>query len=130
MKCHRLCRGNGLATWSTHPTTAGLASAAMDQQIEMNIPPEAATGVFADFVGVWHTKSVFVLDFSAFIQPPELRDHPDKDEKVIVAKAQVVARVRIPPEQVFEIMKALEQHLSAWEREMGKPPPTEGPLPQ
>ncbi len=36
---------------------------------------------------------------------------------MLVRRAQVVARVRIPPSQVFEVMKVLEQQLSAWERE-------------
>ena len=34
--------------------------------------------------------------------------------------ARVVARVRIPPSQVWELMKALEQNLSAYERENDK----------
>jgi hypothetical protein len=32
----------------------------------------------------------------------------------------VVARVRVPPSQVFEIMKALERQLTAWETETGR----------
>jgi hypothetical protein len=32
--------------------------------------------------------------------------------------------VRIPPSQVFEIMKALEQQLSAWENERKAQPET------
>jgi hypothetical protein len=39
-----------------------------------------------------------------------------EDDKVI-RDATVVSRVRIPPSQVFELMKALEQQLSAWEKE-------------
>jgi len=31
-----------------------------------------------------------------------------------------VSRVRIPPDQVFELMKALEQQLTMWENETGK----------
>jgi hypothetical protein len=35
----------------------------------------------------------------------------------------VVARVRIRPEQIWEIMKALEQQLSRWEKEQGRTTP-------
>jgi len=32
--------------------------------------------------------------------------------------------VRIPPEQVFEIARALTQQLDQWEKETGRRPPT------
>lgn len=35
---------------------------------------------------------------------------------------RIVSRVRIPPSQVFELMKALEQQLSAYEKEIGGSP--------
>jgi hypothetical protein len=34
-------------------------------------------------------------------------------------KARVVSRVRIPPAQVFELMKALEKQLTQWEASTG-----------
>ena len=37
--------------------------------------------------------------------------------------ARVVSRVRIPPEQVFELAKALTQQLEFWEQETGRRPP-------
>jgi hypothetical protein len=81
--------------------------------------PEAQVpGVAADMVGVWHTAESFVLDFSAFADPARVEIEEGVD--VLVQRAQVVARVRIPPSQVFEIMKALEQQLSAWEHETGR----------
>ena len=43
-----------------------------------------------------------------------MRDEAADD---IVQQSAVVSRVRIPPAQVFELMKALEQQLSAWESE-------------
>jgi hypothetical protein len=97
----------------------------MEQQFQINIAPEVAAGIFADFVSVWHTSSIFVLDFAALMSPPELTEHPETGEKAISSKVQIVARVRVPPEQVFEIMKGLEQQLSAWERERGQGPPGE-----
>ena len=85
-------------------------------RIQLALPPDKATGVFADFVRAWHTKDIFILDFSAYVEPP-MRDEAADD---IVQQSAVVSRVRIPPAQVFELMKALELQLSAWESE-GKP---------
>jgi hypothetical protein len=38
-----------------------------------------------------------------------------------------VARVRVPPNQVFEIMKALERQLTGWEQETGRRPKSTPP---
>jgi len=85
-------------------------------QAHLHVPDDRIEGTYADFVSVWHSKDAFVLDFAVLAQP------------VTAAQfmSRVVARVRIPPSQVFEIMKALEQQLTAWENET-KPqqPPTD-----
>jgi len=85
------------------------------QRVEISMPEGLVPGVPADIVGVWHTADTFVLDFSAFVDPPQLLE--EEGQEIVHQRAQVVARVRVPPGQVFEIMKALEQQLSAWERE-------------
>jgi hypothetical protein len=87
----------------------------------MNISttPDLETGVYADFATLWHTPDTFTLDFGVMIRPPQVIDD-ESGEPVIDLAARVVARVRIPPKQVFELMKALEQQLSAWERENGR----------
>ena len=82
-------------------------------RIQLALPPDKAPGVYADFVRAWHTKDVFVLDFSGYTEPA-VRDEESDD---IVQQSTVVSRVRIPPAQVFELMKALEQQLSMWESE-------------
>ncbi|MCL2787030.1 MAG: DUF3467 domain-containing protein [Micrococcales bacterium] len=86
-----------------------------EQRLNINLPPDHHGGVFADFVRAWHTKDAFVLDFAALIQPPH-----SETEGQVVLDAAVVGRVRIPPAQVFELMKALETQLSAWEKETGQ----------
>lgn len=96
------------------PLDAYYAECMPEQRIQMNMPPEAAPGAYADFVRAWHTKDVFVLDFANLVEPPRAEDD------VLILNATVVSRVRIPPDQVFELMKALEQQLSAWEKETGK----------
>jgi hypothetical protein len=79
------------------------------QQATIHLPDEHHAGAYADFVSVWHTKDVFVLDFAVLTQPTT----PGQ------LNGRVVSRVRIPPAQVFEIMKALEQQLTKWEGERG-----------
>jgi len=82
-------------------------------RIQLSLPTDKASGVFSDFVRAWHTKDCFILDFSAYSEPA-MRDEAADD---IVQQSTVVSRVRIPPAQVFELMKALEQQLTAWETE-------------
>jgi len=89
-------------------------------RVEVVTPPAQVAGVAADLVGVWHTAESFVLDFGAFADPARME--VEDGVEVLVQRAQVVARVRIPPSQVFEVMKALEQQLSAWEHETGRAP--------
>jgi len=85
-----------------------------EQRIQMDMPTGAEPGVYADFVRAWHTKDAFVLDFANLVEPPRAEDDS------IYLHATVVSRVRIPPSQVFELMKALEQQLSAWEKATGQ----------
>jgi hypothetical protein len=87
---------------------------APEQRIEIKLTQDAEIGIYADFVRAWHTNDAFVLDFASLLEPPHHQDGK------VVLKASVASRVRIPPAQVFELMKALEQQLSAWEKEHGK----------
>ncbi|MDR0433242.1 MAG: DUF3467 domain-containing protein [Bifidobacteriaceae bacterium] len=91
-----------------------------EQRLQINLPQEQNGGVFADFVRAWHTSDAFVLDFASLTQPP----HSAEPGGPVILDASVVARVRIPPAQVFELMKALEQQLSSWEKERGSRPET------
>jgi hypothetical protein len=76
-------------------------------QAHIHIPEDKIEGTYADFVSVWHSKDAFVLDFAVLAQPTTAAQFVSR----------VVSRVRLPPSQVFEIMKALEQQLTAWESE-------------
>ena len=76
-------------------------------QAHLHLPDDKIEGTYADFVSVWHGKDAFVLDFAVLAQPIAGNQ----------LQARVVSRVRIPPSQVFEIMKALELQLTAWEKE-------------
>lgn len=86
----------------------------MVSNVEIQMPDELVPGAYADFVAVWHSRESFTLDFAALAGPATTSQSPS-GEQVTSGTARVVARVRIPPSQVFELMKALEKQLSQWE---------------
>ena len=89
--------------------------------LDIDVPADKAVGCYADFVSVWHTKDVFVLDFAALVASPTHGEGPN-GEPMSVAKSIITSRVRVPPGQVCEVMKALEAQLTAWEQESGARP--------
>lgn len=95
----------------------------VENLFELNLPSQVVPGVFADFASVWHTPNVFVLDFVALAQPPTEAPNSTPERPKLILPGQVVSRIRIPPEQVFEVAKALTQQLEMWEQETGKKPP-------
>jgi hypothetical protein len=96
------------------------------QSFAINVPPEEEAGHYADFASIWHNSETFVLDFAALTRPPQ-SGSDETGGPTVEVHAKVVSRVRIPASQVWEVMKALEQHLTAWEGERklaggGQPP--------
>lgn len=98
--------------------------AAKDVRITLNIEPEAEAGVYASFVAVWHYGDAFTLDFASVTAPGRTATDGDTGASYVEVPARIVSRVKIPVSQVFEIMKALEQQLSKWERENNSKPGT------
>jgi len=86
--------------------------------VEVQMPEELIGGTYADFVAVWHSRDSFTLDFAAMAGPQQTVTN-EAGERVVRGKARVVSRVRIPPAQVFELMKALEKQLTQWEQSTG-----------
>ena len=93
-------------------------------EFQVEVPPDEETGVPADFANIWHTRTSLVLDFAVAKGPPRLVENPDDSGPRAVVSARVVSRVRIPPEQAFEIARALTQQLDLWEQETGRRQPT------
>jgi hypothetical protein len=95
------------------------------QRFEVEMSPEVEVGVHADFANLWHTPDTIVLDFAALRQPPYIQVE-DTGTEVAIAPTRIVARLRLPPRQVWELMRALEKELTAWEHETGQtlPPPS------
>jgi hypothetical protein len=90
----------------------------LPRRLSLSASPDVEAGVYADFVSVWHQPHLFILDFSVHTNPPQVVEVDG--QKVVNVPARMVSRVRIRPEQIFEIMKALNQQLTRWEKEQGK----------
>jgi hypothetical protein len=91
-----------------------------ESRLEVSISAEVEAGQYANFASVWHTRDGFVLDFAVITRPPGLADDPSSGEQYLSVPTRIVSRIRIPPAQVFELMKALEQQLTAYESETGQ----------
>lgn len=97
-------------------------NAGVPTSFQVEILPENEAGRFADFANIWHTDSVFVLDFAA-LRAPAVEQVDSEGNPSRVVSARVVSRIRIPPQQVFELAKALTRELEAWESQNGIRPP-------
>ena len=86
------------------------------QPVGIVVPPELEVGVYANLVAVWHTPTEFALDFLTNVPGTTPIHQPDGTVRQ-AAKLKAVARVKLPPAQIFELMKALEQQLSGFESE-------------
>jgi hypothetical protein len=86
---------------------------------ELHGEPGLAGGVYANALAVWHTEHEFTLDFMVNAQPPQPATMPD-GETVIRVQRQLVARVRIPPGVVFEVIRAINENMTNYEQVFGQ----------
>src|SRR6195952_5564941 len=95
-------------------------------QFVVDLPAEMEVGVVADFASVWHTPTTFVLDFLAVKAPQHPAIDPATGEahpETPVIEARVGARVRIPSEQIFPLIAALQEQGDQWLAESGRSEP-------
>jgi hypothetical protein len=99
-----------------------------ERRVALNLPEHIAPGIHADFAAIWNTPDTFVLDFCSLVQPSDLAEDQETGQSFEQVQAQVVARVKIPAAQVWEVARALTQHLTKWEVATGrvKPDPDDG----
>jgi Protein of unknown function (DUF3467) len=89
-----------------------------DSNFQVQVPPELEGGVYANFLSVWHTGHEFTLDFSA-TQPPQAAD-PDDPTSPVTVPCRVVARVKIPPTLVFDVIRAMNENMTRYESVFGE----------
>jgi Protein of unknown function (DUF3467) len=87
-------------------------------RFEIQVPPEQEAGVYANFLSVWHTAYEFTLDFAA-TQPPQIDDGADPSSPARVP-CRVVARVKIPPTVVFDLIRAINENMTRYEQAFGE----------
>lgn len=83
-------------------------------QLNINIAPDKAQGVFANLALIAHTPTEFVLDF-AQIMPG-------------IPQATVVSRVVVTPDQAKKILGALQNNIAQYEQKFGVIKPNGGPI--
>lgn len=93
-------------------------------QLQLELPNDSELGVFADFANIWHTPATFVLDFLSVKGPPNVMTD-DEGNPVAILSSRVGARVRIPPEQIFPLIEALQAQGQEWLNETGRSAPPE-----
>lgn len=86
-------------------------------QYELRVPPELEGGVYANFLGVWHTAHEFTLDFAATL-PAEPVETPDG--QLVKVPCRVTARIKVPPTLVFEVLRALNLNMTGYEERFGE----------
>ncbi len=87
----------------------------------LEVPDALQAGVYSNVVVVWHTAYEFTLDF-AVMAPLQMAAGPEGGDPVPVVPARVVARVKIPPAVVFELMQALSRNETLYEQNIGPVP--------
>lgn len=76
------------------------------QQLQFNLDPEVAKGVYANLALITHSSSDFILDFATML--PGL------------PKANVGSRVIMAPEHAKRLLMALNENIAKYEQQFGK----------
>ena len=79
-------------------------------QIQIQVDAQNATGVYSNLMMITHRKEEFVLDF-LFVQPQRTPQGQ--------AIANLRSRVITTPEHMKRILKAMEENLGRYERAFG-----------
>jgi hypothetical protein len=83
-----------------------------EANFEIQVPAELEGGTYANFLSVWHSAFEFTLDF-AVTQPPV------QDENGFTVPCRVVARMKIPPTLVFNVIRTLNENMTRYEQVFG-----------
>jgi len=91
---------------------------------QIRTPERWTAGVYANGMGCWSSQTEFTLDFIVNL-PPEQGTDPTGNQ-VVIAPQEVVARVKIPPPLVFQVMRNLAGAQDLYEKAWGKIPDHQG----
>ena len=79
-----------------------------DNQLQIDIAPDVARGVYSNFAIISHSRAEFIIDLAS-----SLPGSP---------KAQVVSRVVLAPEHAKRLLLALQENVTRYEKEHGQIP--------
>ena len=82
-------------------------------EFSVQVPEDMESGVYANFLGVWHTPYEFTLDFAA-TQPAQQGDAG------LTVPCKVVARVKVPVGVIFDVIRALNDNMTKYEETFGE----------
>ena len=96
---------------------------------ETHADPALEAGSYANALAIWHTGHEFTFDFLVSSEPPR-QARTEDGEDVIQAPHRMVARIRVPPTAVFDIIRTINQNLTLYEQRFGqiRPPGGQSPL--
>jgi hypothetical protein len=83
-------------------------------------PHDVARGTYANGVSVWFSHTEFTVDFLVSLPSEPATD--SAGDPVMVVPQEVVARLKIPPPLVFELMRNLNSSMDKYEQRYGKIP--------
>jgi hypothetical protein len=95
---------------------------------ETHAEPAQEAGSYANALAIWHTGHEFTFDFLVSSEPPQPARTEDGEE-VIRAPHRLVARIRVPPTAVFDMIRTINQNLTLYEQRFGQIRPPGGPSP-
>ena len=76
------------------------------QQLQIEVTPDVAQGVYSNFAIISHTSSEFVVDLASMLPG--------------VPKAVVRSRVILSPEHAKRLAMALQENIARYELQLGK----------
>lgn len=77
-----------------------------NQQMQLEIKPEIAEGVYSNFAVISHSSSEFTLDFAKMLPG--------------MPKASVGSRIIMAPEHAVRLLHALQENIMRYESNFGK----------
>ena len=83
-----------------------------EPELRISVPEDVAAGVYANGAMVWHSPYEFTIDF--FATQPTGPEAPDS------VPCLVTSRVKIPPTVIFDLLKALNENMTGYERQFGE----------
>jgi hypothetical protein len=75
-------------------------------------------GAYANGMFAWHTANEFTLDFLVSAHVPQVAQAPGQN--VIEAPQKLVARVRISPGMIFEVIRTINEEMGKYETNFGQ----------